>query len=225
MRHIAITCLCFTWGLAAAAHADGPLPPDDHDPDANLPDAKPGPPGASPSSPSAPSSSPPPTASYVARVPEQPPSGPRFRNGFSASVGEEVGSGPSAGLTGQLYGMDWRIGAQLIQALGLYLDTHVSFGTAHIGAVSGLTGDLAVALLAEYTIARTVFVAGGGGYGVLNNPSGPLAQVRVGVYPMPFGGPGKQRHLDLAVDARLYFAGDQIGTVTQVALTLGYDRF
>jgi hypothetical protein len=31
--------------------------------------------------------------------------------------------------------------------------------------------------------------------------------------------------LNLALDARFYFAGDAIGTVTQIALTLGYDRF
>ncbi len=148
-----------------------------------------------------------------------------FRNGFSISVGQETGSGPSAGLTGQLYGVDWRIGAQLNAALGLYVHSHISLGTAKIGATSGLTGNLATAVVGEYTLPVRLFVGGGVGYGVLNNPSGPLAEVRAGWYPFKKTSEGKARRLNLAVDARFYFAGPSIGTVTHIALSLGYDRF
>jgi hypothetical protein len=33
------------------------------------------------------------------------------------------------------------------------------------------------------------------------------------------------RRVNVALDARWYFAGEAVGTVTQLALTLGYDRF
>ncbi len=166
--------------------------------------------------------------SVVAPVPAPvvvPVSGPHLRNGFSFSAGEEFGSGPSSGLSGQLFGGDWRIGAQINELYGVYVDSHLSFGTAHIGATSGVTGNLAVALMGERALPGRTFIAAGGGYGVLNNPSGPLAQARIGWYPMEHSDSEVSRRLNIALDARWYFAGDQIGTVTQVALTLGYDRF
>jgi hypothetical protein len=147
-----------------------------------------------------------------------------LRNGFSFSAGEEFGSGPSSGFTGQLYGVDWRIGAKLAGPYSVYADTHLSLGTGQIGGASGYTGNFAFAVMGERELPARTFVAAGGGYGVLNNPSGPLAQVRGGWYPMD-DGTAVSRRLNVALDARFYFAGDQIGTVTQLALTLGYDRF
>jgi hypothetical protein len=154
-----------------------------------------------------------------------PEPGMTLRNGFSLSIGEEVGSGPSSGLTGQLYGVDWRIGAQVNEHLGAYLHTHLSLGTAQIGGASGYTGNFAAAIVGEYTLPAGFFVGAGGGYGVLNNPSGPLAELRAGWYPFEATGPGKSRRLNVAVDARWYFAGPNIGTVTHLAVSIGYDRF
>jgi hypothetical protein len=154
-----------------------------------------------------------------------PSTGPSFRNGFSLSVSDAIGSGPSSGLSEQLYGVDWRIGARVTDQLAVYADTHLSFGTAKFGGASGVTGNFAAALIGEYTLPLGVFVGGGGGYGVLNNPSGPLGQLRVGWYPMK-ASEGVSRRLNIALDARWYFADAMtIGTVTQVALSLGYDRF
>jgi len=166
--------------------------------------------------------------SVVAPAPAPAPApehGTRLRNGFSLSAGQEWGSGPSSGLSGQLFGGDWRIGAQINDDYAAYLQTHLSFGNAHIGAASGATGNFAIALMAERTLPMRTFVAGGGGYGVLNNPSGPLAQLRAGWYPFEQVSSGKVRRLNVAADARWYFAGDNIGTVTQIAFTIGYDRF
>lgn len=167
-----------------------------------------------------------PTA-VVAPAPEPPPASPlgtHLRNGFSASLGEELGSGPSSGLSGQLYGVDWRIGAKLAGPWSVYADTHLSLGTAKIGAASGYTGNFAIAMLGERELPAKTFVAAGGGYGVLNNPSGLLAQLRGGIN---LGGDDNavSRRWNVALDARFYFAGDQIGTVSQISLTLGYDRF
>jgi hypothetical protein len=150
--------------------------------------------------------------------------GATLRNGFSLSAGEEFASVAGMSLSGQLYGVDWRIGAKLSDALSVYVHSHLSFGTAHIGTASGVTGNFAGALIAEYTLPQRIFVGGGGGYGVLNNPSGPLAEARVGYYPFQAKTTGaKVRRLNVALDGRWYFA-DGI-TVTQVALSLGYDRF
>jgi hypothetical protein len=60
---------------------------------------------------------------------------------------------------------------------------------------------------------------------VLNNPDGPLGQIRVGWFPFEQSKTEKARRLNVALDGRWYFAGDQVGTVTHIALTLGYDRF
>jgi hypothetical protein len=150
--------------------------------------------------------------------------GTRLRNGFSASIGEETGSGPSSGLSGQLYGVDWRIGAHLSGPFSVYADTHLSLGTAKIGGTGGATGNFAFAVVGEAELPARTFVAGGAGYGVLNNPSGPLLQARAGWYPFAHDAT-RGRRLDVAIDARFYFAGDAIGTVSQIALTLGYDAF
>jgi len=152
-------------------------------------------------------------------------SGSRLRNGFSLSLGQEMGSGPSSGLSGQLYGIDWRIGMAMSDRVAVYADTHLSMGTAKIGAASGATGNFAAALIGEYTLPMRVFVGGGAGYGVLNNPSGPLLQLRAGWYPFETTSRGKARRLNIALDSRFYFAGEQVGTVSHFALSLGYDRF
>jgi hypothetical protein len=169
----------------------------------------------------------PPPTSAVAPAPAPPPPpalGTHLRNGFSLSLGEEVGSGPSSGFTGQLYGVDWRIGAKLAGPYSVYADTHLSLGTGQLNGASGYTGNFAFAVLGERELPANTFVAAGGGYGVLNNPSGMLAQLRGG---MNLGGDDSQvmRRWNVALDARFYFAGDAIGTVSQISLTLGYDRF
>jgi hypothetical protein len=160
-----------------------------------------------------------------APMPAPEPLGMRLRNGFSISAGQEYGSGPSSGFSASLFGGDWRIGAQIDDKHAIYLHTHLSFGTGKIGAASGYTGNFAAALIAERVLPMRFFVGAGGGYGVLNNPDGPLAQLRAGWYPFEQNSNTKVRRLNVALDSRWYFAGPQVGTVTHIALTLGYDRF
>lgn len=164
----------------------------------------------------------------VAPAPPPPPAparGMRLRNGFSLSAGQERGSGPSDGFSANLFGGDWRIGVQIDDLHAVYLQTHLSFGDGEIGGASGATGNFAAALMGERMLPARIFVAGGGGYGVLNNPDGLLAQLRVGWYPFEQKSETKVRRLNIALDARWYFPGDHIGTVTHVAATIGYDRF
>jgi hypothetical protein len=150
-----------------------------------------------------------------------------MRNAFDVNLGEEIGSGPSSGLSGVLGGADWRIGAQINDDYAVYFDTHLSFGTAHIGATSGVTGNFAEAVMVERTFVDRYFVGAGAGYGVLNNPSGPLFQVRGGWYPLMSvdNGRARRRGLMVGVDLREYFAGANIGTVSQISVALGYEKY
>lgn len=158
-----------------------------------------------------------------------PPRGPTLRNGFSLSVGQEFGtSNLNNKFSGQLYGVDWRIGVQLNKALGIYLHSHLSLGSITQNSnVKGYTGNFATALTGEYILPMGVFVGAGVGYGVLNNPSGPLVGVRVGYYPFATDTPMKSRHLNVALDTRLYFvsAGAESITMKHIAISIGYDRF
>lgn len=162
----------------------------------------------------------------VAPAPTRPASG--FRNGFSMSAGQEFGTtNTNVDVSGQLYGFDWRIGARLAPEWSIYLQSHISLGTANISTgAKGYTGNIAEAVMGERDLPGRTFVAIGGGYGVLNNPSGPLFAVRAGWYPMPHS-PGVARRLNLALDARFYFveAGGETLTMNHVAVSLGYDRF
>lgn len=212
--------------LASAQGADAPPPP-------------PADPAATPTDPAAvgapvePAAAPAPDPNAMAVAPAPPPvapaTGTRLRNGFSLSVGQEFGtSNVNNEFSGQLYGLDWRIGAQINDALAVYLHSHLSLGSiSQNGGASGYTGNFATALTGEYTLPMRLFLAGGAGYGVLNNPSGPLVQFRVGYYPFEKEGAGKARRLNVALDTRLYFvsAGNESITMKHIALSLGYDRF
>jgi hypothetical protein len=155
-------------------------------------------------------------------------SGIGLRNGFSLSAGQEFGTTASgAEISGQLYGFDWRIGGMITSSISVHMHSHLSLGTASVGGTDGYTGNFATALVGEYMLPMRLFFGGGAGYGVLNNPSGPLAEFRAGYYPFKADATGKSRRFNIAFDARFYFVDDagQGVTVTHLALSLGYDRF
>jgi hypothetical protein len=147
-----------------------------------------------------------------------------LRNGFSLSAGQEFGG--DRDISGTMFGVDWRIGARVSEPISVYVHSHISFGSATEGnGASGVTATLATALIGEYMLPSRLFVGAGGGYGVLNNPSGPLLQARVGYYPFATRSAGKARRLNIALDYRAIFANQGYGTVNHVAVSLGYDRF
>lgn len=205
--------------------AGAPAPMDPAAPPAD-PNAMPADPNAMPADPNA---MPPPNGAMMQPAPPPPEAGATLRNGFSLSVGQEFGtSNLNNEFTGQLYGVDWRIGMQLNKAIGVYLHSHLSLGqVSQMGGAKGATGNFATAVTGEYTLPFRLFVAAGAGYGVLNNPSGPLVQFRVGYYPFEHSGSGKARRLNVALDNRLYFvsAGAESITMKHIAISLGYDRF
>ena len=115
----------------------------------------------------------------------------------------------------------------LNKAIGVYLHTHLSLGSITNNNVSGYTGNFATAITGEYTLPMRVFLGAGAGYGVLNNPSGPLVGFRVGYYPFETTSAEKKRRLNIALDTRLYFvsAGAESITMKHIAVSIGYDRF
>jgi hypothetical protein len=150
----------------------------------------------------------------------------RLRNGFSLSVGQETG--PTIGgadWSATLFGLDWRIGLKITSAISVYVNNHLSFGD---NAVQGFKGNFASAAMAEYELPMRLYIGAGGGFGVLNNPSGPLIAARVGYYPFKQNSlQGAVRRLNVAFDYRRYLASDagiDLG-VNQFSLTVGYDRF
>lgn len=159
---------------------------------------------------------------------QQPASAAGLRNGFSLSVGQEFGTTDAGqSFSGQLYGVDWRIGMRINEPISIYLHTHLSFGTVgpDQGSGGGVTGNIAGAVVGEYMLPMRLFVGAGAGYGVLNNPNGPLVEARAGYYPFKTNANGKARRLNVALDSRWYMVGSPYGTVTQISLSLGYDRF
>lgn len=214
MRSSSMLLVCLVATLSSNAWADGTDAPADGTL-ATVPD-----PAAAPPTVVAPAPAPAPTPGIR-------PSG--LRNGFSLSAGQEFGTVQPQGtdFSAQLYGFDWRIGARLAPEWSVYLHTHMSVGTGNFsGGGSGATGNFAAALMGERDLPNRLFVAVGGGYGVLNNPSGPMFAARAGWYPMKHAD-GVQRRLNVALDTRFYFveAGGQSMTMNHVALSLGYDRF
>ena len=148
-----------------------------------------------------------------------------LRNGFSLSAGQEFGG--DRDISGTMLGVDWRIGARINDPVSIYLHSHLSFGSAseNNGANSGVTATMAAALVGEYRLPMNVFVGAGGGYGVLNNPKGPLLEARVGYYPLKTAATGKVRRLNVALDYRMFMANQGYGNVNHVAVSLGYDRW
>ena len=147
-----------------------------------------------------------------------------LRNGFSLSAGQEFGGDREIAAT--MFGVDWRIGWRVNEPISIYLHSHMSFGSGkEANGAAGATGTFASALVAEYMLPMRVFVGGGAGYGILNNPNGAIAQARIGYYPMKTSAVGKARRLNVTLDYRAFFANQGYGMVNHVALSLGYDRF
>ncbi len=222
VRTSSLVSLCLV-SMTAIASAQAPA-----DDAAGAP-AVPG--GPDPVAAAAPAPAPDPNASaaMMQPPPNPEPSGPTLRNGFSLSVGQEFGTSSLMNdFSGQLYGIDWRIGAQINKALGVYLHSHLSLGSiSQNDQTAGYTGNFAAALTGEYQLPMRLFFGAGAGYGVLNNPSGPLVQGRAGYYLFESKDPGKSRRLNVALDFRVYFVSVPAESVTMkhVALSIGYDRF
>lgn len=141
----------------------------------------------------------------------------RFRSGISVGGGREMVSGSGFNMGG----VDGRLGMQISDLLGIYVQPHLSFGSGGAGS----TGTFAGTVLADLTLRERFFAAGGFGYGVLNNPSGAVVHFRAGGYPlMSVSQDGVRRKgLMVGVDSRTFFVSG--ATVEYVLVSIGYEKY
>jgi hypothetical protein len=145
--------------------------------------------------------------------------GVRFRGGVSGGVGGEIVTGGTA----IMGGVDGRLGVQINDLIGVYAQPHLSFGS--FGGALGFTGTFTTTAVADFTFIDQLFVGGGAGFGLFNNPTGPVVHLRAGGYPLMGHGENGVRRKGLMVsfDMRLGFiTGD---TVIYPMGSIGYEAF
>lgn len=144
---------------------------------------------------------------------------PRFRFGISAGGG--FLAGPVSGGYG---GGDLRLGVQVNDLVGVYAQPQLGYyGVDGVSIGGGLVGASAIV---DVTLIDRFFVGAGGGYAILNNPSGPELHFRFGGYPvMARSTKGLNRKgLSLAVDLRMFFV-DGYDMFVSPTLNIGYEAF
>lgn len=161
----------------------------------------------------------------VAARPVTASDGVRFRGAIAAAGGGEFVSDFAFGMGG----LEGRVGVQINNLIGIYVQPSLSFGTGSYAGRTTFTGTAVMSALIDFTIADHFFVAAGGGVGILNNPIGPEIHLRVGGYPaVAIGEDGFSRQgLMLGVDARLFIleSGGQTLPVMQLMGSIGYEVF
>ena len=161
----------------------------------------------------------------AAPAPEGEKDGLRFRGGVAAVAGGMFLNDYS----GFMAGVDGRLGLQINNLIGVYAVPHLTFGPVkvNVGPASASTviGLFSGTAVADVTIIDHIFVGAGGGYGVVNNPNGPVAHFRAGAYPlMGHGSNGiRRKGLMLGIDTRLYFLSG--ATVMELSGGIGYEAF
>lgn len=147
--------------------------------------------------------------------------GLRFRGGVSAVAGTMAISDYSGFLTG----VDAHLGVQINDMIGVYAVPSLTFGPISVGSVSTVIGVLSATAVADVTLIDQVFVGAGGGFGIVNDPSGPVLHFRAGGYPLMGDGKDgiRRKGLSLGADVRMYFLSGL--TVMQVMGGLGYEAF
>lgn len=182
---------------------------------------------ATEAAPSASVAAPPPVAAPV--EPARPTDGVRFRGAIAAAGGAEFGGTGANSFAIGMGGLEGRVGVQISNLVGLYVAPYLAFGGGDIGGITAVTGTAGVSLLVDFTIADRFFIGVGGGYGVLNNPHGPVIHARLGGYPvMGVGEDGYSRNgLVLSLEARVFLPsfGGEVIPIGQMMGCIGYEVF
>jgi hypothetical protein len=148
--------------------------------------------------------------------------GGRFRFGIAGGAGKL--SAENIDFT--YYGLDMRFGWQLNDAIAIYGQPQLGYykldGASAAFGSGGLIGGSAVV---DYTLIDRIFIGGGLGYAVLNNPAGAEVHLRAGGYPLmgKDESTGRRRGLMLGIDFRLHFVEGY--TFVAPTLNIGYDAF
>jgi hypothetical protein len=145
----------------------------------------------------------------------------RFRFGVAAGGGLLSWEGP----TFYYGGVDLRFGYQVNDMIGVYGQPQLGFYSGDVGAgaigTGGLIGGSAVV---DFTFLDQLFVGGGLGYAILNNPSGMELHFRAGGYPL-YGSndSGRRKGLMLGADLRLHFV--EGFTFIAPTFNIGYEAY
>lgn len=156
------------------------------------------------------------------------PDGARFRFGISAGMGfftaaSEVGT---AEVSCTYYGGDLRLGAQINDLVGVYVQPTLGYYTADVANVFAAGGLLGVTAIADVTLIDRFFVGAGVGYTIYNSPSGMTPILRVGGYPLMSRSKHKARRDGLMLGADLRFTSlEGIKTIVMPTFNLGYEAF
>jgi hypothetical protein len=146
----------------------------------------------------------------------------RFRGGISGGGGGLFVSGFVVGMGG----VDGRLGVQIMDLVGLYVQPHLALGSGTYDGVTLFTGALGGSLVVDFTFIDQLFVGAGPGIswlGSLTDPA-PEIHVRFGGYPVVGDGEGGRRKgFMIGGDVRVYFVGDI--TVVEPFVSLGYEAF
>jgi hypothetical protein len=154
-----------------------------------------------------------------------PADGPRFRFGISGGAGPLIVSGGGQSVTLVYGGIDMRLGAQINDLIAVYAQPQLGFYGGDFGGTTGIGGLVGISVLADFTLSDQFFVGVGGGFGVLNNPSGPELHFRGGFYPIVTHVEGKARRkgLMLGADLRFHFLDGATGVAP--TFSIGYEAF
>ena len=153
--------------------------------------------------------------------------GVRFRGGISVGAGGYFGSYETgnADFSATLVGVDGRLGVQINDLIGIYAQPHLSFGTGKDGAATGFTGLFATSVIADFTFFDRIFVGAGGGFGIVNNPSGPELHLRAGAYPLMDHTGKRRKGLVLAADLRVILLDAPYSSAVMPFVSIGYEAF
>lgn len=162
--------------------------------------------------------------SSEAAAPAQSPAaatGMRFRFGVSGGGGLAFWSGPTL----KYGGLDLRLGLQLNELIGIYLQPQLGLYGGEFGGVTGVGGLIGSSIVADFTFLDRLFAGAGAGFALLNNPSGFELHFRAGGYPLASTGGenGRRKGLMLGADVRMHFVGGS--TFVAPTFCIGYESF
>jgi len=154
------------------------------------------------------------------------------RRRLTAAMGglESVSDDYGNKLSAPMGGLDVAFGTQINDIIGIYVPLHLSFGVFQgVGTAAGLplgaTGTLAATVVVDATLIDRVFIGGGAGVGILNNPTGPCVHLRAGGYPLVSRVEGTNRRKGLAVSADLRLIYTKYYKGTFPGVSIGYASF
>jgi hypothetical protein len=148
--------------------------------------------------------------------------GLRFRGGVDIAGGGLLVSGFGVGMGG----VDGRIGLQINDLIGAYVQPHLAFGGGKYHGASVFTGVAGASGIVDFTFFDQLFVGGGGGFAYVGEIPDPGASLhfRFGGYPLQGDGEGARRKgLLIGADLHVHFV--QGFTLLQPMLAIGYEAF